>query len=100
MNFEIGHSVWEHDEFVITIRPVGEKPWRSAPIGGTVEKLQAQAIEKWLQSAINELWTIFSNVSAQHTVLVDFATCAPDLHAKYDDEGDLYCRHCGQPLSR
>lgn len=28
-----------------------------------------------------------------------FAICAPELHAQYDDEGDIYCRMCGNPVS-
>jgi hypothetical protein len=29
-----------------------------------------------------------------------FATCAEELHTRLYDEGDIYCRYCGTPLSR
>jgi len=37
-----------------------------------------------------------SNNSVQRT----FAICAPEYHAELDEQGDRFCRVCGQPLSR
>jgi hypothetical protein len=31
---------------------------------------------------------------------LDFAICAPEYHTLLDEQGDRFCRMCGQPLSQ
>ena len=38
--------------------------------------------------------------AAEQSVQRTFAMCAPEYHALLDDEGDRFCRMCGQPLSQ
>lgn len=38
--------------------------------------------------------------SAQQSVQRTFASCAPEVHKKLDNEGDSYCRYCGDSLNR
>jgi hypothetical protein len=46
----------------------------------------------WCVDAINE-----SDV--EYRIAPNFyPICAPELHAEYDDAGDIYCRHCGRKL--
>jgi hypothetical protein len=73
----------------------------------------AQSVSEWMDdnnvgnesvgfaTAWAEIQSVIRYLSAaQQPRALDFAICAPDLHAKYDDEGDLYCRVCGKPLSQ
>ena len=38
--------------------------------------------------------------AVEHRVHWTIATCAPEYHASLDEEGDRFCRMCGQPLSQ
>jgi hypothetical protein len=38
--------------------------------------------------------------AVEHRVHWTIATCAPEYHASLDEQGDRFCRMCGQPLSQ
>ena len=38
--------------------------------------------------------------AVEQSVQRTFAMCAPEYHAELDEQGDRFCRMCGQPLSR
>jgi len=63
MKFIAEVSIWEHDEYIVVIRPVWEKFWKSLPIGYTLDKKDAKIIADWLNSSLPELWKIFENVN-------------------------------------
>lgn len=42
----------------------------------------------------------FSEESVPTPRALDFAICAPEYHASLDEQGDRFCRMCGQPLSQ
>ena len=55
-------AAWDDGMCVVTARPDWEKNWRSAPIGGVIDRDTAIRIAKWLnQGGYKELETIFKN---------------------------------------
>lgn len=50
------------------------------------------------QIVLDRFNEIASEEAAQ-SVQRTFAICSAELHQKYDEEGDLYCRFCGQLLN-
>ncbi len=56
-------AVWEHGEYVVTVRPDWEKPWRDIPIGYTMSSEDANVVAKWLQSSCDDLRRLFYNES-------------------------------------
>ena len=65
MKFIVSYSSWEDSDYVVTIRPDFEKSWKSVPIGSALSKDEARIVSEWLQTAMPELWKIFSNVSSE-----------------------------------
>lgn len=63
MKFTTSISIWEHDEYVVTIRPYHALVSNEAPIGQTLDKRDALLISDWLNSALPDLWRIFKNVN-------------------------------------
>jgi len=62
MKFIFEVSIWEHNEYVVTIRPEWESSWKSLPLGYTLDKKEAELIATWLNSSISDLFKIFKNV--------------------------------------
>ena len=56
-------AVWEHGEYVVTVRPDWEKSWRSIPIGHTMSSKDAEMVAKWLRSSCGDLRRLFYNES-------------------------------------
>lgn len=68
MYFDIDTDIWEHNEYVVTIRPDFEKTWRSLPIGCTLSKQDAITVADWLRSALPELYKIFININKEEKI--------------------------------
>lgn len=62
MKFIVDTSIWEHGEYIVTIRPDFEPTWRMHPLGSTMDKKEAKFVEDWLRCALPDLWKIFTNV--------------------------------------
>jgi hypothetical protein len=41
----------------------------------------------------------FCDWLAENYIPESVPICAPELHAMYDENGDMYCRHCGKNLN-
>ena len=54
-------SVWEHGEYVVTVRPDWEKPWKSIPLGHTMSSKDAELVVEWLRSSYKDLHKLFYN---------------------------------------
>jgi hypothetical protein len=68
MKFMIDYDIWEHGEYVVTIRPDFEPEWRSIPIGYTLDKKDAKLIARWLSCSLPELFKLFKNVSSESEI--------------------------------
>lgn len=61
--FLVYHSVWEDNDYVVSVRPEWEKSWRDVPIGRAMSQRDAKLVAEWLQGALPDLWQIFENVT-------------------------------------
>lgn len=48
----------------------------------------------------HELCRLANEQAVEQLRALDFAICAPEYHALLDEQGDRFCRMCGQPLSQ
>ena len=60
-NFVWNKSVWEHGEYVVTVRPDWEKSWRSIPLGHTLDSKDADMVTEWMRSSCDTLRQLFYN---------------------------------------
>lgn len=54
-------SAWDPGDYIVTVRPSWERPWRDAPIGMTLSMRDAKIVAAWLPTAIREIETIIKN---------------------------------------
>lgn len=65
MTVEIICSIWDDDEYIVSLRPKDAPPWTDLPVGCTVTKSEGELIVRWLNSCLPELVKV-AQVAMQH----------------------------------
>ena len=61
-------AAWEYNDFIISIRPENEKPWRDIPVGMALSKKGGEIIADWLNQNMETLQKIIIKTENDPTV--------------------------------